>query len=120
MDFPEKKYCCFCCDSTHGCGIVTPDWLVKGGAVYNGTEQLDAKGPYQKWYIKGLQDNFYYNKDDSLKTPRKLVQGTDDTMDFTNFRIGEIDDRKFALPSYCTSKCGLLTICAGLRGEVMQ
>ena len=99
---------------------MTPDWLVKGGAVYNGTEQLDAKGPYQKWYIKGLQDNFYYNKDDSLKTPRKLVQGTDDTMDFTNFRIGEIDDRKFALPSYCTSKCGLLTICAGLRGEVMQ
>ena len=116
MDFPEKKYCCFCCDSTHGCGILLQDWLVKGGATYNGTEQLDSKGPYQKWYIKGLQDNYYYNKNDSLSTPRKLVQGSDDIMDFINYSEGKVDDSKFILPEYCTSKCGLTTICAGLRG----
>lgn len=96
------------------------DWLAKGGAVYNGTEQLDSKGPYQKWYIKGLQDNYYYNKADGLSTPRKLSQLPEDIMDFTSYSIGKIDESKFQVPDYCTSKCGLTTVCAGLRGEVVQ
>lgn len=25
--FPEKRTCCFCCDSAHGCGILKRDWL---------------------------------------------------------------------------------------------
>jgi hypothetical protein len=37
LDFPEKKYCCFCCDSTHGCGIVSPDWIAKSNGTYQGT-----------------------------------------------------------------------------------
>lgn len=37
LDFPEKKYCCFCCDSAHGCGIVSPDWIAKSNATYQGT-----------------------------------------------------------------------------------
>ena len=28
--FPSKSLCCFCCDSSHGCGILKPDWM-KGG-----------------------------------------------------------------------------------------
>jgi hypothetical protein len=116
LDFPDKKYCCFCCDSTHGCGILAQDWLVKAGAVYQGTEQIDDKGPYQKWYIKGGQDNFYYNKNDSVNTPRRLNQVPEDLMDFLSFTVGKPDESKFNLPSYCTDKCGLLTICAGLRG----
>ena len=91
MDFPDKRYCCFCCDSTHGCGILLPDWLVKAGAVSQGTEQLDQKGPYQKWYIKGGQDNYYYNKNDSVNTPRKLFQVPDDDMDFTRYVVGKPD-----------------------------
>lgn len=81
-----------------------------------GTEQLDANGPYQKWYIKGGQDNFYYNKNDTNKTPRKLFQVPEDDMDFSNFQVGKPDESKFALPSYCNDKCGLTTICAALRG----
>jgi hypothetical protein len=34
LDFPDKKYCCFCCDSTHGCGIVAPDWIAKSNPTY--------------------------------------------------------------------------------------
>ncbi len=118
MDFPKQNYCCFCCDSTHGCGILTRDWLITGGAKYNGTEQLDASGPYQKWEIKGLQENFYYNKNDTLQTPRRLYQVSDDLMDFKNYKVGPVDSKVFELPSYCTSKCGALTICATLRGEM--
>jgi hypothetical protein len=48
--------------------------MVTAGGVYNGTEQIDSNGPYEKWYIKGGQDNFYYNKADALNTPRRLNQ----------------------------------------------
>ena len=119
MDFPDKKYCCFCCDSSHGCGILARDWLKKAGAKYNGTEQLDDKGPYDKWEIKGGQENFYWNKDDVNKTPRRLYQVSDDDMNFTKLAVGKPDESKFVLPERCTAKCGLTTICALLQeGEI--
>lgn len=90
---------------------------MKAGANYQGTEQIDANGPYQKWEIKGLQENYYYNKNDSLQTPRRLYQVSDDLMDFTKYIVGPSAESRFALPDYCTSKCGLTTICAGLRGD---
>jgi hypothetical protein len=64
---------------------------VKGGAAYQGTEQLDGSGPYQKWEIKGVQENFYYNKNDTKQTPRRLYQVSDDLMDFTRYQIGPVD-----------------------------
>ena len=70
-----------------------------------------------KWQIKGLQDNLYYHKNDTLNTPRRLYQVSDDLMDFTDYYVGIKDENVFKLPSYCTEKCGLTTICAGLRGD---
>jgi hypothetical protein len=32
---PFKRYCCMCCDDSHGCGITQRDWLRL--AVYEGT-----------------------------------------------------------------------------------
>jgi len=115
LDFPEKKYCCYCCNSTHGCGIVTKDWLRTANATYMGTEKLDENEPYMKWEIKGLQSNFYYHKNDSLNTPRRLYQQPDDLQDFQNYREGISDESVFTLPSYCTDVCGFTTICAALR-----
>lgn len=88
--------------------------------MYNGTEQLDAKGPYDKWEIKGGQDNFYWNKNDALKTPRRLLQVPEDDMNYTRIDVGPVDQSKFALPEYCNSQCGLTTICAFLRKEVTK
>jgi len=65
--------------------------LVKGGATYQGTEQIDSSGPYSKWEIKGLQENFYYNKNDTQQTPRRLYQVSDDLMDFTRYQVGPVD-----------------------------
>lgn len=116
MDFPDKNYCCFCCDSDHGCGIVKTDWLVTSNASYKGLEKLDDGQSYIKWEIQGLQDNLYYHKDDELKTPRRLYQVSDDLMDFSNYKVGITDPNVFNLPSYCKDKCGFTTICAALRG----
>lgn len=119
LDFPEKKYCCYCCNSTHGCGIVARDWLKTTNATYLGTEKLDAGDPYMKWDSKGLQDNYYYHKNDTLNTPRRLLQGSDDLMDFFGYKVGITDDSIFKLPSYCTDVCGVTTICAALRQELI-
>lgn len=73
LDFPEKNFCCYCCDSAHGCGIVAPDWLVKANAIFLGSEKLEDGEYYVKWNAKGLQDNFFYHHDDEAKTPRRLV-----------------------------------------------
>jgi len=59
-----------------------------------------------KWDSKGLQDNYYYNKNDTLNTPRRLAQG---------YKAGITDESVFKLPSYCTDVCGFTTICAALR-----
>lgn len=81
---------------------------------------LDAEGPYQKWEVRGIQENFYYNKKDSVRTPRKLVDIPDDNTDFYNFKQGKVDDSHFLLPDYCLGKCGIGTFCSGLRGETLQ
>jgi hypothetical protein len=68
-----------------------------------------------KWDVKGLQDNLYYHKNDTNNSPRRLAQGGDDLQDFFNFKLGIQDESVFKLPSYCTDKCGITTICAALR-----
>ena len=71
LDFPTKKYCCYCCNSTNGCGILKNDWL--STADYLGIEKLSGV-EFEKWGIKGLQQNYYYNTIDSKRIPRKLDQ----------------------------------------------
>ena len=73
-----------------------------------------------KWQIKGLQTNLYYHKNDTLNTPRRLNQVSDDLMDFTGYKVGITDPKIFDLPSYCTDKCGVTTVCAGLRNDLIQ
>lgn len=105
-----------CCNAEHGCGITRRDWLNE--ANYQGLEKIDSVN-YEKWEIKGLQENYYYNTHDDQRIPKRLFQSPNDNMDFdTKSYIESIrDESVFNVPSYCKEKCGLLTICAGLRGE---
>jgi hypothetical protein len=50
MVFPSKSTCCFCCDSSHGCGILRPDWL-NGGEYLGEDKVIDTI--YDKWSKKG-------------------------------------------------------------------
>lgn len=115
LDFPNKKYCCYCCNSTNGCGILLPNWL--STATYMGQEKLYDGVSYEKWDMKGLQDNYYYNQIGGKRIMRRLDQHPNDLMDFqpSTYYEGIRDNKVFNLPSYCTSTCGATTICAELR-----
>ena len=88
-------------------------------AQYLGLEKIDNER-FEKWDIKGLQDNFYYNTADAKRIPRRLNQQPDDLMDFNmaSYKESITNSSIFTLPSYCTATCGLTTICATIRGDV--
>ena len=57
LDYPEKNYCCYCCDSAHGCGVLRPDWAKD--ATYKG-QQTEAGVAYDVFDKPGLQSNLYW------------------------------------------------------------
>ena len=43
--YPVISFCCFCCTSASGCGVVKPDWVVAVNGTYLG--RAAYKSPYQ-------------------------------------------------------------------------
>ena len=76
LHYPEKNYCCYCCDSAHGCGILKPDWLT--GAKFIGYETEANGASYEKWDQQGLQHNYYYATNDSNRVMYKIDQQQND------------------------------------------
>lgn len=100
-----------CCTAEKGCGVVKPDWLSNATFIgYNTTTSVK----YQVWDKKGLQDNYYWQVDDT-QAPYIIDQQPNDFMEFdvTTFKKGPIDPSIFALPSYCSPdhKCPLVSVC---------
>ena len=46
LHYPEKNECCYCCNSSHGCGMMKTDWL--SGATFEGKTTYDGQSAY-KW-----------------------------------------------------------------------
>ena len=107
--FPERKYCCACCTSAQGCGIVSPDWM--SNATYEGQVEYNGFSTY-KWNAKGLQPNYYYETVDG-SVPVALDQVPDDNQDFdpASFSTDPIDDSLFQLPEYCSGSCWGSIVC---------
>ena len=40
--WPDLLKCCFCCDDSHGCGIMKPDWAITN-SKYLGIENCGSK-----------------------------------------------------------------------------
>ncbi len=114
LDFPEKKYCCFCCDAEHGCGVLAKDWLVQQNATYKGIVTY-AGEELAQWDVQGLQPNSYFHANNEEKTPKRLTMGKDDFYNYTSYYVGIKDEKVFELPSYCTNKCGASTLCQAFR-----
>lgn len=117
LAFPSLNYCCACCTAEDGCGIVKPDWLNNATFVgYNTTASSSVQ--YQVWSIKGLQENIYW-QENNTQAPYIIDQQPNDKMifDVTTFKAGPIDPSVFALPSYCSKsqKCPLFSICTVAR-----
>jgi len=80
---------------------------------YNSTGGSSAQ--YQVWSIKGLQENVYWQLNDTTQAPYIIDQQPNDKMifDVSTFKTGPIDPSIFALPSHCSKdkKCPFLSIC---------
>lgn len=100
--FPRRKYCCKCCSSAHGCGMVRPDWLTN--ATYIGRDEVDGINT-TKWNQPGIQNNFYWHSEDDV--PMKIYMEPLEQMTFHRESI-------FSLPpgpdcsSPCYGTCALL------------
>ena len=68
--YPNDGYCCNCCNEEHGCGIVNADWTQQG--VFQTKEIDDAGRTLNKFLVKGLQKNYYWEVDNADHTPYRL------------------------------------------------
>ena len=114
--FPDKDYCCNCCSSKHGCGILKPDWMESATFVDYVTEEDGVI--YEKWDKKGLQSNFYFASAKD-RTLRRIIQEPNDIQDFdtSSFRPEISDVSVFNLPQKCRKDfmCPLLSTCTAAR-----
>ena len=124
LAFPQKKVCCFCCDSAHGCGILRSDWL--RDAKYEGEEKI-IDTVYEKWSQDGMFGyNYFWASKSESRAPRKLDQGGKHITDYSthSFRKQTFEDSVFALPVYCNQEtivnCPLESICGKLRNREVK
>jgi hypothetical protein len=115
LDFPKENYCCYCCDSAHGCGVLRPDWL--SGATYKGLQSENGQS-YHVWDKPGLQSNLYWATADK-KILSKIDQKPNDLQEFdvNTYRESISDPSVFNLPSNCNANktCPWVSICTPLR-----
>ena len=115
--FPEKDYCCFCCDAAHGCGLLKPNWVDSATFVEYTTAENGATT--QKWEIKGLQSNFYYASNDEAAVPYRIDQMPNDFQFFKpeTYKTQISDPSVFNLPSQCNAKttCPLISVCTAAQ-----
>jgi hypothetical protein len=72
--------CCGCCNSTQGCGIVKPTWMVDANGTWSGTAPFsgpDWQGSADSWEINGLQPNLWVTEH-GTQTPVGFIQIPDD------------------------------------------
>lgn len=116
--YPEKKYCCYCCGSENGCGVLKPQWLE--GAEFQGIETKNGVD-LEKWDKKGLQHNYYYCTNDNRRIMQRIIQEPIDDQEFdVDSYVGEIKDASvFDLPDYCDQNktCPLLSTCTLSRNS---
>ena len=119
--FPDKNYCCKCCENKDGCGVLKPDWL-EGGKFID--LEKDTNGVYlEKWDKPGMQSNFYWGVHSNVEEERimrRVDQVPNDMQDFdvSSFYRGIRDHKVFDLPSKCDPnfKCSWFSVCTITRG----
>lgn len=98
--YPALNECCYCCNSTAGCGVLFPSWLQD--AKYVDTEVHNGVLSY-KWSKKGGQDNFIWETTGNVPVERQTIainQVPDDDM---NFHLGRLNSFPYiTLPTICT------------------
>ena len=99
--YSDLNKCCYCCNSTMGCGVLLPTWMDNSNFI--DTEIHNGVLAY-KWEKSGLQPNYFYETtgDDPVKrVTLSIYQINDDYMDFGP-RSETLPPNILDLPSICT------------------
>ena len=81
--WPTQSKCCGCCNSTQGCGIVTPTWMRDSNGTWAGTAPFSGpvwSGSADSWEITGLQPNYWFSEAGKDTPPVGFAQVPDDYM----------------------------------------
>jgi hypothetical protein len=73
--WPQLSFCCKCCNSAAGCGVVVPNWMQLVNATYQGSMTVNTpnyNGNADEWLAMGLQSNYWYQTADAQ--PVELAQ----------------------------------------------
>jgi hypothetical protein len=54
LSFPEKKFCCKCCQAKHGCGMPKGNWMWSGQPY----TKDDVHGIHHKYVVQGNSKNY--------------------------------------------------------------
>ncbi|OMJ73082.1 hypothetical protein SteCoe_28309 [Stentor coeruleus] len=101
--YSQLNTCCYCCNSTMGCGVLLPNWMQN--ANYIDTEVHEGILTY-KWEKSGLQPNYFYETVNTVPVNRitvSIYQEPNDFMDFSS-RNETLPSGILNLPSICTLK----------------
>lgn len=113
--FPQLRKGCFCCDASHGCGILRRDWLNE--AKYEGVEVLSGEA-FDKWSKPDGPDlDYYYASTDSLQIPRRLNEADTHIVEYmmNTYTTSPIADSVFVVPDYVTGDCPESSKCGKFR-----
>ena len=120
LHYPARNECCMCCDATHGCGLIRPDWIVDGAYV---NEYTDPSGsPIQVWNKKGFQNNFAH----FIKGTNVWFRFENDKKNYMQYDIRTykttVEEKDIMLPSICdpSKLCTSFSVCGAIRSLGMN
>ena len=113
LHFPQLSYCCKCCGTQHGCGIVSPNWF--SGGKYSPKDNFIDGVAVDSFDVEGLQENLYAQTSDK-QIPKRIYQEPQSDMIFNqNTYSTNVDPNVFQLPSGCSDFCPGNSICTLVR-----
>ncbi|XP_063717745.1 uncharacterized protein LOC134844859 [Symsagittifera roscoffensis] len=122
LSYPDMNDCCYCCDSSEGCGLLKPDWL--SDATFQGTFFVHLNnGSYAntyKWKKDGNEANFYYETMESSPLNRTMVeifQSPSEAALYDIPRLLTVDSEKLSLPPICSMNKTCSGVCALVRSN---
>lgn len=113
LHFPTLPSCCRLCNTSQGCGVLLPDWLTNGGAIYDGEFNISGKD-CNTWHKEGAVATDYWSTTVTDLLPcqyheiiigKTAVYTHNLTMDATKYVVGRQDPTIFDVPDYCHQEC---------------
>lgn len=101
--FPEKNFCCKCCNAANGCDVLKPEWVTN--LTFLEEDTFDGSEAFK---YTALPRVYYESKVEGI--PLSLTEGSSQ-LDFTEYKASISNPEVFNLPESCHESCGFNTAC---------